>query len=106
MDPEEIKGLRKRDPFMFYSLPLVGRAAMRLEDVDRSSVVQADQARRHFDPTSSDGSKKLRRSSAFRRSRRISFEAHPDTIMGFDEEFDFDEGEDDDEDDLDILLGM
>ncbi len=39
---------------MFYSLPLIGRAAMRLENVDSSSEAQATQARRRNSDTTAE----------------------------------------------------
>ena len=91
LSEEEIKSLRKIDPFMYYSIPGVHRAATLLElvdDVDRSNKDalcccggQCHYRRKlHF---------KRQKASVSRRTA-ISFEAHPSLILDdlFDEEDD------------------
>ncbi len=73
--PEDIKALRTSDPFMFYSIPSVRKAVMRLDDVDRSS------ANAHVCCNSQEVTSTKRARVTISRHTAISYEAHPSLAL-------------------------
>lgn len=76
MSQDEIKALRKTDPFMYYSLPAVRKAALALEPVDCPTAIDSSDCK---EQQRRDALKRLRR-SAYRRTR-LSFEVHPSVLL-------------------------
>jgi hypothetical protein len=92
---EEIKSLRKTDPFMYYSIPGVHRAATLLELVDDVEHSNKDALCRRGGQDH-DRRKQLpvkRQKASVSRRTAISFEAHPSLIL---DDLLFDENEEDD----------
>ena len=80
---EEIKSLRKTDPFMYYSIPGVHRAATLLELVDDFDHSNKDALCRRGGQ-GHDRQKQLpvkRQKASVSRRTAISFEAHPSLIL-------------------------
>ena len=84
LSEEEIKSLRKTDPFMYYSIPGVHRAATLLELVDDVDHSNKDALCRRGGQ-GHDRRKQLpvkRQKASVSRRTAISFEAHPSLIFG------------------------
>ncbi|KAL7553032.1 hypothetical protein ACHAWF_016278 [Thalassiosira exigua] len=78
LDSKDFKDLRRRDSFLYYSIPEVRRAQVRGENVDHVML-----ARRYSAPpdTGSAWDDVPEQATAVRRSSCISFECHPDLVM-------------------------
>ena len=80
LSQEDIKSLRKTDPFMYYSIPGIHRAAINLEEIDHSSENALCQGqvhcRRHSSPAELE-----RPATRIPRRTIISFEAHPCLLL-------------------------
>ena len=80
LSTEDLQSLKQNDPFLYYSIPAVRRAALNLEEPDVSAL------------SSSEESTTL----TVKRCTRVSFECHTDLLME-DLLGDIDEGFDDSE---------
>ena len=83
MSPEEVRSLHDADPFMYYSIPGVHRAALILDDDLHDSyadlLVDFPRNGRCHDYSAPPERKRPRRTVS--RRTQISFEAHPNLIM-------------------------
>jgi len=81
---EDLQALRKKDAFLYYSIPSVRRAELGFSDSSRSSRVLDSQA-----PAAAEAS------TTVKRCTRVSFECHTDLLMEdyLSEDLDFDEEE-------------
>jgi len=79
---EDLQALRKKDAFLYYSIPSVRRAELGFSDSSRSSRALDSQA-----PAAA--------STTVKRCTRVSFECHTDLLMEdyLSEDLDFDEEE-------------
>ena len=100
---EDLKSMKKLDPFMFYSIPGARRALMLNQDIDTSHIANTSYRRSSY-----PGRSQSAQSNKVARSTCISVEAYPDFLEddlldGVDEDFDFDYS-DDDFSDLDLMM--
>ena len=77
--PDDLKSIQKQDPFMYYSIPGVREATVLMRDIDTYILlggapqgVQEQSAQELAPP----------KSQRVRRTTRLSFECHPDLILG------------------------
>jgi hypothetical protein len=77
--PDDLKSIQKQDPFMYYSIPEVRSAKVLMRDIDTYNLlggapqgVQEQSAQELAPP----------KSKRVRRTTRLSFECHPDLILG------------------------
>ena len=79
---DDLQALRKKDPFLYYSIPSVRRAELGFGDSSRSSRVLDS-------PAAAEASA----STTVKRCTRVSFECHSDLLMEdyLSEDLDFDE---------------
>ena len=102
---EDLKSIKKLDPFMFHSIPGARCSSMLMQDIDTTCLVGTSSSRRSSCP----GRFQSAQSNEVTRSTCISVEAHPDLLLeddlldGVDEDFDLDFTHDDFSD-LDLLL--
>ena len=69
---EDLKSIEKQDKFLYYSIPEVRRAKLLGRDVNTSdleAILQTEQG-------------KVQSLTTVTRSKRISFECHPDILLG------------------------
>jgi hypothetical protein len=98
LSEDDLKTLKKQDPFLYYSIPTVRNAAVRRGSMDTPSSVQQDtgldtQSRRVSCPDRIESSP-----TKVERQTRISFECYSDVFFG-----EVSDGEDmDEEDDADV----
>ena len=71
---DDLKSIKKEDPFMYYSIPGARRATVLMQAIDLSNLIGARQAVVQ-DETPQAASQKVSRST------RISFECHPDLLL-------------------------
>ena len=70
---DDLKSIKKQDPFMYYSIPGARKATVLMQEaIDLSNLIGAGQAVQDETP---QASQKVSRSS------RISFECHPDLLL-------------------------
>ena len=79
LSPEDLQSLKEQDPFLYYSIPGVRRASLRLEDIDTSKLLEDDQPqpRRSSCPARVES----RPSTTVKRCTRVSFECHTDVLL-------------------------
>ncbi len=81
---QDLNSLKKRDPFLYYSIPDVREATIRLagegEDVDMHQVA-LEGLMRHSFPTSIKTSCESEPVAKVKRRTRLSFECHADLIL-------------------------
>ena len=99
---EDLKSMKKLDPFMFYSIPGARRALMLNQDIDTSHIANTSYRRSSY-----PGRSQSAQSNKVARITCISVEAYPDFLEddlldGVDEDFDFDSTND--FSDLDLLM--
>ena len=70
---DDLKSIKKQDPFMYYSIPGARKATVLMQAIDLSNLIGDGQAVQDETP---QASQKVSRSS------RISFECHPDLLLG------------------------
>ena len=73
---EDVKSLRKSDPFMYYSIPSIRRAVIFLRGIDHSNKNDLYGSQVHSDRNSAPANP-----STIPRRRAISFEAHPSVLL-------------------------
>ena len=71
---DDLKSIKKEDPFMYYSIPGARKATVLMQAIDLSNLIGAGQAVVQ-DETPQAASQKVSRST------RISFECHPDLLL-------------------------
>ena len=71
---DDLKSIKKQDPFMYYSIPGARKATVLMQAIDLSNLIGAGQAVVQ-DETPQAASQKVSRST------RISFECHPDLLL-------------------------
>jgi len=69
---DDLKSIKKQDPFMYYSIPGARKATVLMQDLDLSNLIGARQAVQDETPQASQ---------KVSRSTRISFECHPDLLL-------------------------
>ena len=69
---DDLKSIKKQDPFMYYSIPGARKATVLMRDIDLSNLIGAGQAVQGETPQASQ---------KVSRSTRISFECHPDLLL-------------------------
>ena len=80
---QELKSLKKRDPFLYYSIPGVRDAAVRLEDADMHQIVQNGLNRKSQSCSAriqGSGSGTSEPAVQVQRCTRLSFESYPDLL--------------------------
>lgn len=92
---DDLKRLKKEDPFLYFSIPAVRTATLLNRDVEMSSLKNGRCSRRASCPSPSRQTKSSTVTTKVERRSCISFECHTDLIV--EEIFDFDEMADDDE---------
>ncbi|KAL7525625.1 hypothetical protein ACHAWF_001440 [Thalassiosira exigua] len=114
MESKDLKDLHQRDAFLYYSIPEVRHALVRGGQVDHEKLAQrfsspdsVETRQPHF---SGPRNESTATSTTVKRSSCISFECHPDLLMGELLGFDTLEAQEDEESDvndpLDFLLAM
>lgn len=81
LSTEDLQSLKRDDPFLYYSIPAVRRAALNLEEPDVSALLSSGESTSTI---------------TVKRCTRVSFECHTDVLME-DLLGDFDEGYDESE---------
>lgn len=77
----DLKYIEEKDPFLFYSIPGVRSAKMRMQDVDLTSVVK-QQGSKAPRPASVWGQpNKVSAAQKVRRLSCVSVECHPDVLL-------------------------
>lgn len=80
LTPSEIASLKKKDPFMYYSIPAARKSAMKAKEFDPSLL--AGDASSSCSSSTEEGSRKSRKvSQKVTKQRRLSMEMHPDALM-------------------------
>jgi hypothetical protein len=80
LSPSQISSLKRKDPFMYYSIPAARRCAMRGKDLDTSLLTQdASSSCSSSGDLSSRKSRKV--TLKVTKQRRFSMEMHPDALM-------------------------
>ena len=92
---EDLATLKKKDPFMYYSIPGVINASYLLEEVDLSNFAKSSIRRNCISCTSSLQTQEETLTRTVERRTCISFECHTDLIMS--DLLDDDDDEDGDE---------
>eukprot|EP00984_Skeletonema_dohrnii_P026295 scaffold15605_cov78-Skeletonema_dohrnii-CCMP3373.AAC.2 len=92
LSAQDLKSLKKRDPFLYYSIPGVRDATVRLEhaDVDMHQIAQIGlkmkrYCQSHSCPASIQTSFTSEPVAKVKRCTRISFECHVDLLLDLDE---------------------
>lgn len=79
---EDLQAMKEHDAFLYYSIPSVRRAQLRLQDVDMSRLEQEDdlsiQRQRR---SSSSRIESTPSNTTVKRQTRVSFECHTDLLM-------------------------
>lgn len=84
MSQDDLESMRKRDPFMYHSIPALRMAAVRFEASDpRAPGVPRRRVSDPSRPQEADPQEATRGGEAHKVSRktRLSFEVHPDVIL-------------------------
>ena len=87
LSAQDLKSLKKRDPFLYYSIPGVRDATVRLEhDVDMHQIAQAG-LKRHCQscPAKMQTSSISEPVAKVKRCTRVSFECHTDLLLDLDD---------------------
>ncbi len=75
---QDLKSLKKQDPFLYYSIPGVREAKIRLEDDDvNMHQIALNELRRQGSPAS-----RTSETVKVKRCKRHSFECHVDSVIG------------------------
>mmetsp|Transcript_30610 Transcript_30610/g.45957 ORF Transcript_30610/g.45957 Transcript_30610/m.45957 type:complete len:166 (+) Transcript_30610:88-585(+) len=88
LSAQDLKSLKKRDPFLYYSIPGVRDATVRLErDVDMHQIAQNGLKKRHCQscPATMQTSSISEPVAKVKRCTRVSFECHTDLLLDLDD---------------------
>ena len=81
---EDLQAMKEHDAFLYYSIPSVRRAQLRLQDVDMSRLEQEDDLsmiQRQKRSSSSSRIESTPSNTTVKRQTRLSFECHTDLLM-------------------------